>query len=80
MKTDQLSDIIFRYCRGELSMEDIDELDLTGEEREYILSQIAEMDEEDAGYEEYEEEEDEDGDDDNNFREDVDGCTNLFLL
>ena len=62
MKTDQLSDIIFRYCRGELSMEDIDELDLTGEEREYILSQLAEMDEEDAAYEEYEEEDEDEED------------------
>ena len=64
MKTDQLSDIIFRYCRGELSMEDIDELDLTGEEREYILSQIAEMEEEDAEYDEYEEEDEEDEEED----------------
>ena len=63
MKTDQLSDLIFRYCRGELSMEDIDDLDLTGEEREYILSQIAEMEEEDAEYYECEEEEDEDEED-----------------
>ena len=64
MKTDQLSDIIFRYCRGEISMEDIDELDLTGEEREYILSQIAEMEEEDAEYDEYEEEDEEDEEED----------------
>ena len=62
MKTDQLSDLIFRYCRGELSMEDIDDLDLTGEEREYILSQLAEMDEEDAAYEEYEEEDEDEED------------------
>ena len=63
MKIDQLSDLIFRYCRGELSMEDIDDLDLTGEEREYILSQIAEMEEEDAEYYECEEDEDEDEED-----------------
>ena len=63
MKTDRLSDLLFRYCRGELSMEDIDDLDLTGEEREYILSQIAEMEEEDAEYYECEEEEDEDEED-----------------
>ena len=62
MKTDQLSDLIFRYCRGELSMEDIDDLDLTGEEREYILSQIAEMEEEDAEYDEYEEEDEDEED------------------
>ena len=60
MKIDQLSDLIFRYCRGELSMEDIDDLDLTGEEREYILSQIAEMEEEDAEYYECEDEDEED--------------------
>lgn len=63
MKTDQLSDLIFRYCRGELSMEDIDDLDLTGEEREYILSQIAEMEEEDAEYDEYEEEDEDEEED-----------------
>ena len=68
MKTDQLSDIIFRYCRGELSMEDIDDLDLTGEEREYILSQIAEMEEEDAEYDEYEEE-DEDEDEEDEYED-----------
>ena len=67
MKTDQLSDIIFRYCRGELSMEDIDELDLTGEEREYILSQLAEMDEEDAAYEEYEEEDEDEEDEEDEY-------------
>lgn len=64
MKIDQLSDLIFRYCRGELSMEDIDDLDLTGEEREYILSQIAEMEEEDAEYYECEEEDEEDDEED----------------
>ena len=68
MKTDQLSDIIFRYCRGELSMEDIDDLDLTGEEREYILSQIAEMEEEDAEYYECEEE-DEDEDEEDEYED-----------
>ena len=69
MKTDQLSDIIFRYCRGELSMEDIDDLDLTGEEREYILSQIAEMEEEDAEYYECEEEDDEDEDEEDEYED-----------
>ena len=62
MKIDQLSDLIFRYCRGELSMEDIDDLDLTGEEREYILSQIAEMEEEDAEYDECEDEDEDEED------------------
>ena len=68
MKIDQLSDLIFRYCRGELSMEDIDDLDLTGEEREYILSQIAEMEEEDAEYYECEEE-DEDEDEEDEYED-----------
>lgn len=69
MKIDQLSDLIFRYCRGELSMEDIDDLDLTGEEREYILSQIAEMEEEDAEYYECEEEDDEDEDEEDEYED-----------
>ena len=68
MKIDQLSDLIVRYCRGELSMEDIDDLDLTGEEREYILSQIAEMEEEDAEYYECEEE-DEDEDEEDEYED-----------
>ena len=68
MKIDQLSDLIFRYCRGELSMEDIDDLDLTDEEREYILSQIAEMEEEDAEYYECEEE-DEDEDEEDEYED-----------
>lgn len=61
MKLDQLSDLIYRVSAGELSYEDIDELDLSGEEREFILSQLAEIEEEDAEYDEYEEE---DGDED----------------
>ena len=48
MKIDQLSDLIYRVSAGELSYEDIDELDLTGEEREFVLSQLAELEEEDA--------------------------------
>lgn len=64
MKLDQLSDLIYRVSAGELSYEDIDELDLSGEEREFILSQLAEIEEEDAEYDEYEEEdEDEDEED-----------------
>ena len=69
MKIDQLSDLIFRYCRGELSMEDIDDLDLTAEEREYILSQIAEIEEEDAEYDECEEEEDEEDDEEDEYED-----------
>lgn len=60
MKLDQLSDLIYRVSAGELSYEDIDELDLSGEEREFILSQLAEIEEEDAEYDECEEEDEED--------------------
>lgn len=64
MKMDQLSDLIYRVSAGELSYEDIDELDLTGEEREFVLSQLAELEEEDAEYDECEEEDEEDEEDD----------------
>lgn len=64
MKLDQLSDLIYRVSAGELSYEDIDELDLTGEEREFVLSQLAELEEEDAEYDECEEDEEEDDEED----------------
>ena len=64
MKIDQLSDLIYRVSAGELSYEDIDELDLTGEEREFVLSQLAEIEEEDAEYDECEEEDEEDDEED----------------
>lgn len=64
MKLDQLSDLIYRVSAGELSYEDIDELDLSGEEREFILSQLAEIEEEDAEYDECEEEDEEDDEED----------------
>lgn len=68
MKLDQLSDLIYRVSAGELSYEDIDELDLSGEEREFILSQLAEIEEEDAEYDEYEEE-DEDEDEEDEYED-----------
>lgn len=68
MKIDQLSDLIYRVSAGELSYEDIDELDLSGEEREFVLSQLAEIEEEDAEYDEYEEE-DEDEDEEDEYED-----------
>ena len=68
MKIDQLSDLIYRVSAGELSYEDIDELDLSGEEREFVLSQLAELDEEDAEYDECEEE-DEDEDEEDEYED-----------
>lgn len=68
MKLDQLSDLIYRVSAGELSYEDIDELDLSGEEREFILSQLAEIEEEDAEYDECEEE-DEDEDEEDEYED-----------
>ena len=64
MKIDQLSDLIYRVSAGELSYEDIDELDLSGEEREFVLSQLAEIEEEDGEYDECEEEDEEDDEED----------------
>lgn len=69
MKIDQLSDLIYRVSAGELSYEDIDELDLSGEEREFVLSQLAELDEEDAEYDECEEEEDEEDDEEDEYED-----------
>ena len=72
MKIDQLSDLIYRVSAGELSYEDIDELDLTGEEREFVLSQLAELEEEDAEYDECEEEDvEEDEEDEEDEYEDI---------
>ena len=68
MKIDQLSDLIYRVSAGELSYEDIDELDLSGEEREFVLSQLAEIEEEDAEYDECEEE-DEDEDEEDEYED-----------
>ena len=70
MKIDQLSDLIYRVSAGELSYEDIDELDLSGEEREFVLSQLAEIEEEeDAEYYECEEEDDEDEDEEDEYED-----------
>ena len=71
MKIDQLSDLIYRVSAGELSYEDIDELDLTGEEREFVLSQLAEIEEEDAEYDECEEEDVEEDEDEEDEYEDI---------
>lgn len=71
MKLDQLTDLIYRVSAGELSYEDIDELDLSGEEREFILSQLAEIEEEDAEYYEYEEEDEDDDEDEEDEYEDI---------
>ena len=68
MKIDQLSDLIYRVSAGELSYEDIDELDLSGEEREFVLSQLAEIEEEDGVYDECEEE-DEDEDEEDEYED-----------
>lgn len=69
MKLDQLSDLIYRVSAGELSYEDIDELDLTGEEREFVLSQLAELEEEDAEYDECEEDEEEEDDEEDEYED-----------
>ena len=71
MKMDQLSDLIYRVSAGELSYEDIDELDLSGEEREFVLSQLAEIEEEDAEYDECEEDEEDEEDDEEDEYEDI---------
>lgn len=71
MKIDQLSDLIYRVSAGELSYEDIDELDLSGEEREFVLSQLAELEEEDAEYDECEEEDVEEDEDEEDEYEDI---------
>lgn len=71
MKLDQLSDLIYRVSAGELSYEDIDELDLSGEEREFILSQLAEIEEEDAEYDESEEDDEDEDEDEEDEYEDI---------
>lgn len=71
MKIEQLSDLIYRVSAGELSYEDIDELDLSGEEREFVLSQLAELEEEDAEYDECEEEDVEEDEDEEDEYEDI---------